>query len=306
MSALAAADFAPRTDLGRAGASYPFESRYLHTPAGALHYVDEGPRDAAPVLFLHGNPTWSFLWRRAIRALRDAHRCIAPDHMGCGLSARPRRWRYDLAGHAENVLALVESLDLRNVTLAVHDWGGAIGLAFARRAPDRVARLLVTNSAAFPGPMPWRIAVCRAPLIGPLLLQRLNAFAGLLPYLGVDDPARITPAARHGYALPWRTAADRRAVRRFVEDIPTRPSHRSWRELELADAAVDRFADRPVSIVWGERDWCFTPQFRDEWIRRLPRARVRSLADVGHLVPEEAPETVEAALRELLAVPIGS
>ncbi len=282
-------------------AEYPFESHFLDVSGGSMHFVDEGPRDAPPIFFLHGNPTWSFLWRKLVAELRTTHRCIAIDHIGCGLSAKPASWRYTLAAHTDNALALVEHLDLQRATLAVHDWGGAIGMALAERAPERFARLLVTNTAAFPGAMPLRIRVCRAPLIGPLLVERMNAFAGLLPRFGVADATHMTPAARAGFGFPYRTATDRRAIRRFVEDIPTSTDHPSWNELANASRGVARFAAKPVSIVWGEQDWCFTPRFRAQWQSRLPAAHVVRVEQAGHLVTEEAPDAVLAELRALLA-----
>lgn len=282
-------------------AAYPFESRFLDVSGGRMHYVDEGERDAAPILFLHGNPTWSFLWRELVREFRATHRCVAIDHVGCGLSSKPADWRYTLAAHAENALALVERLDLERATLVVHDWGGAIGMSLASRAPGRFARLMAMNTAAFPGAMPLRIRACRAPIVGPIMVERWNAFAGLLPRFGVAEPARLSDVAREGLAYPYRTPADRRAIRRFVEDIPTSTSHPSWQELAAASQAVARFVAKPVSIVWGERDWCFTPRFRAQWQSRLPQAKVVPIAHAGHLVTEEAPREVAAELRALLA-----
>jgi len=282
-------------------AEYPFESRFLDVDGGRMHYVDEGPRDGQPILFLHGNPTWSFLWRHLVTALRAKHRCVAIDHIGCGLSEKPADWTYTLAAHAENARALVEHLDLERATLVVHDWGGAIGMSLASRIPGHFARLMVLNTAAFPGPMPLRIRACRAPFVGPILVEQFNAFAGLLPRFGLADPSRLTPAAREGYAFPYRTPGDRRAIRRFVEDIPTSSKHPSWNELAAASRGVARFVGKPVSIVWGQRDWCFTPRFRAQWQSRLPAAKVVPIADAGHLVTEEAPREVEAELRALLA-----
>jgi haloalkane dehalogenase len=117
-------------------AEYPFESRWFATPAGSIHYLDEGPRDAPPLLMLHGNPTWSFYFRRLVRAFSREFRCVVPDHLGCGLSDKPRDWRYDLEGHATNLEQLVLDLDLSRITLVLHDRGGPIGLGFARRHPS--------------------------------------------------------------------------------------------------------------------------------------------------------------------------
>jgi haloalkane dehalogenase len=183
----------------------------------------------------------------------------------------------------------------------VHDWGGAIGMSLASRIPGHFARLMVLNTAAFPGPMPLCIRACRAPVVGPILVEQFNAFAGLLPRFGLADPSRLTSVAREGYAFPYRTPGDRRAIRRFVEDIPTGSGHPSWNELAAASRGVARFVAKPVSIVWGQRDWCFTPRFRAQWQSRLPAAKVVPIESAGHLVTEEAPREVEAELRALLA-----
>jgi len=273
---------------------FPFASRALEVDGGRMHYVDEGPREAAPVLMLHGNPTWSFLFRRLIRTFSSGLRCVAPDHIGCGLSDKPQDWRYDLVGHALNVEKLVLALDLKRITLVVHDWGGPIGLGFARRHPGRVERLVITNTAAFPGRAPLRLRVCRAPWIGPFLVKRLNAFAGTAPTLAVHRP--LSASARAGFALPYRSAADRVAVARFVQDIPLSPRDRSWAELAAIEGSLERFRELPVSIAWGERDFVFTRRFREEWQRRLPEAEVLSLPDAGHWLFEDEPERVSRFL----------
>ena len=283
------------------GEEYPFPSHFLAVDGGRMHFVDEGPRDTAPLLMLHGNPTWSFLYRRLIRAFSGEHRCVAPDHIGCGLSDKPQDWRYDLVGHILNLEKLVLALDLKRITLIVHDWGGPIGLGFARRHPERIARLVITNTAAFPGRAPLRLRVCRAPWIGPFLVKRLNAFAGTAPTLAVRRP--LTPAARAGYALPYRSTADRVAVARFVQDIPLSPGDPSWPELAAIEESLERFRDLPVSIAWGERDFVFTPRFREEWQRRLPKAEVLSLPDAGHWLFEDEPERVRAFLARSLRTP---
>jgi pimeloyl-ACP methyl ester carboxylesterase len=274
---------------------YPFASRWLGVDGGRMHYVDEGPRDSAPLLMLHGNPTWSFFYRRLIQAFRGEHRCVAPDHLGCGLSDKPQDWRYDLVGHIRNLEALVLALDLRDITLVLHDWGGPIGLGFARRHPERIARLVILNTAAFPGPVPWSLRLGRTPGLGPFLVRRLNLFAGLAPRLAVVRP--LSKAARAGYALPYRTAADRVAVARFVRDIPVSPKDPSWQELAGIDADLGRFRALPACIVWGERDFVFTPWFREEWRRRFPGAEVQSLPDAGHWLLEDEPRSVESAFR---------
>ena len=143
-----------------------------------MHYVDEGPRDANPVLMVHGNPTWSFYYRNLIAGLADQHRTIAVDHVGCGLSDKPAQWSYRLQDHINNLANLVESLDLQNVTLVAHDWGGAIGLGTLQKLRERFKRIVLFNTAAFPPPyIPFRIRVCRWPVVGKLGLQGFNLFA---------------------------------------------------------------------------------------------------------------------------------
>jgi haloalkane dehalogenase len=276
---------------------YPFASHAIDVDGGRMHYVDEGSGD--PLLFLHGNPTWSFLFRRLVKAFRGEYRCVAPDHLGCGLSDKPQTWRYDLAGHVENVEKLALALDLRRITLVVHDWGGPIGFGFARRHPERIARLVVTNTAAFPAKAPLRLRICRAPWIGEVLVRQLNGFAGLATSLAVTRP--LSNAARKGYRLPYRNPDDRVAIARFVQDIPLSPRDRSWEELRAIEASLESFRSLPACILWGERDAVFTPAFREEWQRRLPGATVLRLPDAGHWLFEDEPERIETFLRAFLS-----
>lgn len=286
----------------RASASpSPFAPHFVQLEGGRMHYVDEGPRDAPVVLCLHGNPTWSFYWRALVRGLCDRWRVIAPDHLGCGLSDKPQAWEYTLAAHARNALALVESLGIERATLAVHDWGGAIGMGLARRKPQLVERLVITNTAAFPAAtLPWRLRACRVPVLGEFLVRRMNAFAGLAPTMASALPGGIPADARAGLGAPYRTHADRVAIARFVQDIPMSPRHRSWDELVAIERALASFADRPATLIWGLRDWCFSPEFLVEWRKRFPSAEVRALDDVGHLLLEDAPERVVALARSFL------
>ena len=279
---------------------YPFAAHWQALDAGRMHYVDEGPRTGEVVLCLHGNPTWSFFYRRLVLGLCDTRRVIAPDHIGCGMSDKPAGWSYTLTAHIENLEALVLALDLRRITLVLHDWGGAIGMGLARRHPERIARLVILNTAAFrSSAMPWRIRVCRTPLLGGFLVQRMNAFAGLATRMAVAR-APLTRSAREGLLAPYRSSHERVAIRRFVEDIPTTPAHPSWPELEAIESSLARFAALPACIVWGERDWCFTPRFREEWMRRFPLAEVHKLEGAGHYLLEDAFLEVQACVREFL------
>ena len=285
---------------------YPFASHFVDVegPGGSrhwMHYVDEGPRDGEVLLFLHGNPTWSFAWRRCVRRLSERYRCIAVDHLGCGLSEKPEAYPYRLANHAENVERLVHRLGLGRLTLIAHDWGGAIAMGFARRVPRAVERIVLSNTAAFPfHRIPRRIAVCRLPVFGKLAVRGLNAFARAATWMTVETPLPST--VKRGYLLPYSDYGSRVAVSAFVQDIPTATTHPSRGELEAIAAALPRFADRPTRFLWGMRDWCFTPAVLDEWIRIWPKAEVRRFADAGHYVFEDAGREFAGELEDFLRV----
>ena len=286
--------------LAPLGELFPFEPRFLDHGGVLQHYVDEGPRDAAPLLFLHGNPTWSFAWRRALAGLRGSHRVVAPDHVGCGLSDKPAGYPYRLAQHAENVAALVDRLGLERITLVMHDWGGAIGMAFARRRPELVARLVALNTAAFRSRrIPLRIAACRVPVLGRLAVLGLNAFARAATRMAVERP--LPPEVARAYLLPYDSWESRIATLAFVEDIPLAPGHPSWDELVAVEEALAGFRGLPALLLWGERDWCFTPRFREEWQRRFPEAEVVRFPDAGHWVMEDAGAEVVRELARFLA-----
>ena len=276
---------------------YPFEPNHLRIGGHSLHYVDEGPRTSAPMLLVHGNPTWSFYWRELIRAFRPKRRMIAPDHIGCGLSDKPRDWSYRLADHVSNLERLVLELDLREITLIVHDWGGPIGLGVATRHPERFERIVLLNTAAFRSKaIPLRIAVCRIPLLGPLAVRGLNAFARAATFMATEKG--LDPPVSAGLLAPYGSWDDRIAIQRFVEDIPLNEAHPSWKTLLDIESGLERLQDKPTLLIWGERDWCFTPEFRREFERRFPEASVLPIAEAGHYVVEDAPEEVIEAIRE--------
>jgi haloalkane dehalogenase len=279
---------------------YPFQSHFLNLDGHRYHYLDEG--QGQPLLLVHGNPTWSFYWRELILALRSEYRVLAVDHVGCGLSDQPRHYEYRLSRHIHNLRALIEHLDLRQITLVAHDWGGAIGLGAAGQLPDRFARLILLNTAAFPDSrIPWRIRLCRLPALGPLAVRGLNAFARAALWMAVSHRQRMTPAVRAGLLAPYDSWAARQAILRFVQDIPLRPRHPSYPDLCQVEAGLVRLAEKPCQLIWGLRDWCFTPWFLRRFQDYFPRAEVLPLADAGHYVVEDAHERIAPEIRRFLA-----
>lgn len=280
---------------------YPFRSQHLSLGGVRLHYLDEGPRDAKPLLMVHGNPTWSFYWRNLVLGLRDDYRCIVPDHIGCGLSDKPQEYPYSLATHIDNLCRLVEELDLKELTLLAHDWGGAIGLGVALRMPERFRRIVLFNTAAFPPPfVPWRIAACRVPLLGTFALRGLNVFSRAALSMAVEKPERMAPEVCAGLLAPYDSWANRIGVQRFVFDIPSSPRQPTWRRLQEIEAGLPTLADRPIQLIWGMRDWCFRPECLERFLTHWPRAEVHRLDDCGHYVVEDAHERIVPLVREFL------
>ena len=278
---------------------YPFQSHYFTLGENRMHFVDEG--GGAPLLMVHGNPTWSFYWRNLVVGLRDQWRTIVPDHMGCGLSDKPQQYRYTLAQHIENLLRLIEHLDLREITLLVHDWGGAIGLGAALQARERFKRFVLFNTGAFPPPyIPWRIQLCRLPVVGELAVRGLNVFARAALSMATEKPERMTGAVRAGLLAPYDSWAHRIAIQRFVADIPSTKSHPNWNILAAIERDLPTIADRPVQMIWGMRDWCFTPECLDRLLQSLPGSQVHRFEDAGHYVIEDAHERIVPIVRDFL------
>lgn len=280
---------------------YPFAPRSFRTADGArMSYLDEGPRADEAVLMLHGNPTWSFYYRHLVRALAPAVRCVVPDHIGMGGSEKPEHYSYTLATRIADVAALVTSLRLKRVHLVVHDWGGAIGFGFAAQRPDLVGRIAILNTAAFASDnIPKRIALCKAPLLGPLVVRGANGFAWPATWMAMHRRA-LSETEKRGYLWPYGSWADRVAVSAFVQDIPLQASHPTWPTLQRVEQGVAQFRDRPVQIVWGGRDFCFDDTFLARWRALLPQADVTRLADAGHYVLDDAREDVVPRLTAFL------
>ncbi len=279
---------------------YPFSPRTFTTPRGArMSYVDEGEGNEA-VLMLHGNPTWSFYYRELVQAVAPGLRCIAPDHIGMGLSDKPQDYPYTLATRIDDIAALVADLKLEKVHLVVHDWGGAIGMGMAARHPHLIGRLVILNTGAFPSPhIPTSIAICRWPGIGSLLVRGANGFAWPATWMAMAR-RKLRPEEKRGFLLPYGSWADRVAVNAFVKDIPMNADHPSWPALTAAADGIGQFAGHPALIVWGGRDFCFNDSFYDEWRRRLPQAHTHYLPDAGHYVLADANDEVVPLIRSFL------
>src|SRR6185369_7459963 len=278
---------------------YPFESRFLDVGGYRLHYVHEGAGE--PLLFVHGNPTWSFYWRNLILGLRDRYRCVAVDHIGCGLSDKPQQYEYALARRINDLVDVIRRLDLCEATLVAHDWGGAIGLGAVEQLKDRFARIVLFNTGAFPPPfVPWRIAACRIPFFGTVAVRGLNAFARAALSMAVEKPERMTADVRAGLLAPYDNWQNRVAIDAFVKDIPFSPRHPTWQTLERIEAGLESLRTMPIQLIWGMRDWCFRPECLERFIGHWPQAEVNRFEDCGHYVVEDAHERIVPLMRDFL------
>lgn len=285
-------------------ALYPFAPHWLELAGGVrMHYVDEG--EGEPVVMVHGNPTWSFYYRALVKALAPDYRCVVPDHVGMGKSDKPpdERYEYRLRRRVDDLEALLDHLAItRGVTLVVHDWGGMIGMAWAARHVERVARLVIMNTAAFPlpaeRPFHWPLKLTRTPL-GGVLVKRLNAFAEVAARTCVTR-APMPRAVRKAYTAPYDTPANRVATLRFVQDIPLGPEDPGYRIVEDTERALPRLAHRPAIIFWGEKDFVFDLPFLRRWEHHLPDAEVVRFPDCGHYVLEDATDEIVPRVRRFL------
>jgi pimeloyl-ACP methyl ester carboxylesterase len=295
---------APDIDMTAFRHLYPFQSHYLTINGLHYHYLDEGC--GRPLVMVHGNPTWSFYFRSLVSAFRDRYRVIVPDHMGCGLSDKPDAGQYDfrLQSRVNDLEALLDHLNLNQpVTLVLHDWGGMIGLAWALRHPERVSRLVITNTAGFFPPkgkrIPRRLKVIRRPnAIMDWGVLRLNLFSRAA--LIMAPRKALAPEVRAGLIAPYNCPAHRLATLRFVQDIPLSRDDPSGAIVDQVDRNLERLCNRPTLLVWGAHDFVFDRDYFDEWCRRLPDAQAHWIDSAGHYLMEDEPETVIALIEKFL------
>ena len=280
---------------------YPFDSHFTKVCGRRLHYLDEG--EGPPVLMLHGNPTWSFYYRSLVAGLSGDHRTLVPDHIGCGLSEKPNPARYDyrLESRVADLSEFIEKVaPSRPLTLIVHDWGGMIGMAWAVDHPERVDRIVVLNTAAFPPParkpIPLRLAVIRnlAWLGAPLVLG-LNVFAR--GALRMAAKRRLAADVRTGLLAPYNSWHNRIATLRFVQDIPLHAEDPGFDIVATTAGRLRRLAEKPMLICWAMGDFVFDADYLAEWRRRFPAAAVHRFERAGHYLLEDEPEAVLQRIR---------
>jgi len=286
---------------GDFGGTFPFEPRFVSVGDVRLHYVDEGPRDAAPILMLHGNPTWSYMYREPIARLTErGHRCVAFDHMGFGRSdkpAEPRRYR--LAAHVENAVALLDELDLNDVTLVLHDWGGPIGLGAALDRTERIRAVVAMNTWAWelPSFLPPFLRQFRTEGLGELLALGGNLFVESIP--GGMVRRDTDPQMMDAYRAPFPDYWSRIGTLAFPRDVPLTERDPSAAAIARIQKGLSQL-QQPLLLVWGMRDRVFQPVFIDQWRELVPGAQLVKVEDAGHYLVEDRPDAVADAVDEFV------
>lgn len=272
---------------------YPFESRWFESSVGPLHYLDEGT--GQPLLLLHGNPDWSFLYRKVVRGLREDFRCIVPDYPGFGLSAHPSGYGYTAAEHAVVVGELVDHLGLDRMLVMGQDWGGPIGMEVASQRPDRVAGLVMGNTWCWPADTRvFRVfsAVMSSHPVQLLILHR-NFF--VTPMMKLALRVRLSDEELEHYTAVVPDAASRQGIAVFPRQIRDAGG---WLA-DLEDRVRSTLTGKPMVLVWGMKDPAFGRRdVIERWQRVFPAATLIELEEAGHYLQEDAPERIVAAIRD--------
>lgn len=275
---------------------YPFNSHYFQAPAGKMHYVDEGKGN--PIIFVHGNPAWSFLFRKLISSLSRKYRCIAPDHIGFGLSDKPSHWSYLPEEHAKNLDRLLEHLKLRNMTFVVNDWGGPIGLSYAISHPEKVDNIILTNTWLWPVNREWYylvISLFMGGLVGRWLIRKFNFFANSVVKISFGEKHRLTPEIHRHYLYPLGKERDRKGCWVFPQEIV---GSTPW--LKTLWSKREVLKNKRVLIVWGMKDIAFREKELTKWMQVFPNANTIRFPDAGHFVAEEKGDEFAVTIENFL------
>ena len=285
---------------------YPFKSNFANINGHQLHYIDQG--SGQPVLMVHGNPTWSFYFRRLVSDLSKDYRTIVPDHIGCGFSDKPgtKDYDYTLESRVRDLDTLISSLKLdRKLHLIVHDWGGMIALAWAMDHLDRVDKIVITNTSGFFLPkdkkfpfLLWLIKYIKP--VATLAVLGFNAFSRGALWLATEK--NLAPEVKKGLTAPYNCWKNRVATLKFVQDIPIRDTDPSFTIVDKVDRNLSKLDENRLMFLWGAKDFVFDLSFLNEWRRRFPRVETHVFHEAGHYLfedkPDETSQLVESFLKK--------
>lgn len=282
--------------------TFPFAPHYYTVNGFDMHFVDEGSGE--PVVMVHGDPTWAYLYRDFIPPLTRHYRCIVPDLMGMGKSGVPQeRSLYRLEQHIANLEALLLHLDVHAITLVLHDWGGPVGLGFATRHPERIKRLVLMNTWAFApwpgGSFPRLLELIRSERGEAFVLKRNGYLEPAL--LGTTHyPEHLTRTVMDAYRAPFPTPESRLAMLCWSRDIPVQETDVSYAEMKRIEQGLTQFSRTPILLVWGMKDPVLSVPVLRLWQRVYPQATTHELEDASHFLQEDAPERIVKWIEEFV------
>ena len=275
---------------------YPFESQYQKVKGGRMHYVDVGR--GQPLVLVHGSPTWSFAYRHLIKQLSGEFRCIAPDHLGFGLSDKLQKFSYKPDAHAENLECLIHELNLKNIVLVVHDYGGPIGLNYAIHNPHNISRLVVMNT--------WMWSLKGDPTleksnrflnqkIGTWLYRKMNFQARFMLQQAVENKANLPKNIQAQYINAFPTPDSRKGMLTAARELIGSSDwfESLWRSREVLQ-------DIPTLLLWGMQDPFIDLNSLDRWHQLFTRQRMVRLAGAGHLLMEDNKYDLHTFIRDFL------
>lgn len=273
---------------------YPFQPRQFQLPMGQMSYIDEGL--GPPLVMVHGNPSWSFVYRHLVKELHGRYRCLAMDHIGFGLSDKPSDWSYKPQAHATNLQTFLDALDLTDITLVVQDWGGPLGLSYAINNPARIKQLVILNTWLWPINDDWyyrAFSGFMGSFLGRFLIRRFNFFAKSVVRTAYGDKRKLTPHIHAHYLHALPTPESRRGSWVFPRELigSTPWLGELWQQR-------DKLAGKPTLLAWGMKDIAFREKELNRWRELFPQATVVRYTDAGHYVQEE--KGVELAAQILL------
>jgi haloalkane dehalogenase len=275
----------------------PWSPNWFQQSDGCLHYLDVG--QGKPVVCLHGNPDWSFSYRKVIEGLRSSYRCLALDHLGFGYSAKPLAANYHPQAHTDRLAAWVHELDLQEICLVLNDWSGPIGLAFAQRYPERVEQLVLMNTWMWPLSGYWLFPTfswLMSGQTGRLLTGYANVFSTLLLWLAIYRKSAFQRWIHQCYQKPYQTPDDR--VAQYSMPYYLMAANEWFQSLYEHRSKI---AHKPTALVWGMKDPAFRPAFLKTWEKVIPGAHVTRLYKAGHFPQEDQPGSVTSAIQQLTA-----
>lgn len=274
---------------------YPFQSKFAQLKAGNMHYIEEGKGET--LLFVHGTPTWSFLYRELVKPLSKHYRCIAIDHLGFGLSEKPENFTGTPENHANNLGEFIRKLNLRDITLVVHDFGGPIGLGAGIANAERIKKVVLFNSWLWEtrhNPDAQKIDKTINSWLGKFLYLNLNFSPKVLLKKGFADKKLLPAPVHQQYIQPFPDKQSRMPLLTFARELVGSSDWygEQWEQL-------DTLANKDWLILWGMKDTFITPEYLDKWKNRLPHATIREM-ECGHFVQEEQPVESVREIRTFL------